>query len=69
MDIQVKADDPENDVLTYAYKISAGKIVGVGSNVIWDLSEAAPGEYSITAGTDDGCGICGKYVTKSIIIR
>ncbi|MBO0160433.1 hypothetical protein, partial [Vibrio parahaemolyticus] len=35
--------DPENDVLTYNYTVSGGRIVGSGSNVTWDLSGLQPG--------------------------
>ena len=40
-----------------------------GSRVLWDLDGAYPGTYTITAGVDDGCGICGKTITKSVTIR
>jgi hypothetical protein len=33
----------------FVYAVSAGKIIGSGANVIWDLSGARPGEYTITA--------------------
>jgi hypothetical protein len=62
------AVDPENDVLTYNYKISGGKIVGRGARVMWDLTEVPSGNYTITAAVDDGCGICGKYITKSVTV-
>lgn len=63
------AVDPENDVLTYNYTISAGKIIGTGANVIWDLSGVKAGTYTITVGVDDSCGICGATVTKTVIIK
>ncbi len=68
IDVSVTAADPENDVLTYNYTVTAGKIVGLGANIKWDLSGAAPGTYEITVGADDGCGICGKTVTKTVTI-
>ena len=58
-----------DDVITYQYIVSAGKIVGSGPKVIWDLSGVQPGNYTITAGVDDGCGICGKTVTRTVTIR
>ncbi len=61
--------DPENDVLTYIYKVSGGKIIGQGANVIWDLSGVKAGTYTITAGVDDGCGVCSKTVTKTVVIK
>lgn len=66
--VATKAVDAENDVITYTYTVTAGKIVGRGANVKWDLSNVAPGTYTITAGVDDGCGNCGKTVTRSVTI-
>jgi photosystem II stability/assembly factor-like uncharacterized protein len=34
----------------YLYAITAGRIIGDGPNVEWDLSGVKPGKYSITAG-------------------
>ncbi len=62
------ATDPENDVLTYEYTVSGGRIVGQGSNVNWDLSGVRPGTYTITAGVNDGCGICGQTKTQTITV-
>ncbi len=69
--IKVKtiAADPENDVLTYSYTVSGGKIIGKGAECIWDLSNVPIGTYTITAGVDDGCGPCGKTVTKSVVVK
>jgi hypothetical protein len=60
--------DP-TDVLTYNYTVSGGKIVGSGANVVWDLSGVKPGSYTITAGVDNGCGVCGATKTVVVIIR
>lgn len=67
--ITVKASDPENDVLTYNYTVSGGRITGQGANVNWDLSGLRAGTYTITAGVDDGCGTCGKTVTETIVVK
>jgi len=56
-------------VLTYNYTVSGGKIIGNGANVIWDLTGVKPGEYIITASVDNGCGGCGKTVTKTVFVR
>jgi hypothetical protein len=66
--VSTVARDPENDVLTYNYTVSGGRIVGTGANVSWDVSGLAPGTYTITAGVDDGCGLCGKTQTQTITI-
>lgn len=67
--VATTAVDPENDVLTYDYSVSAGKIIGQGAKVVWDLSGVKAGTYKITAAVDDGCGICGKWITKTVIVK
>lgn len=58
-----------NDVLTFEYVVSGGKIVGKGKQVIWDLRGVKPGAYTITAGVNDGCGICGATKTDMIVVK
>lgn len=67
--VAVNAVDPENDVLTYEYTVSGGKIIGQGKQVVWDLSDVKPGAYKIEVGANDGCGICGSTMTKTIVVR
>jgi hypothetical protein len=68
VNVATNAEDAENDVLDYYYTISGGRIVGTGSNVTWDLNGVTPGTYTITAKVDDSCGICGKTMTKGVVI-
>jgi hypothetical protein len=67
--VATRASDPENDVLTYNYTVSGGRIIGTGANVQWDMSGVTPGTYTITTGVNDGCGICGKTNTQTITVR
>ncbi len=67
--VATRASDPENDVLTYNYTVSGGRVVGTGANVQWDLSSAQAGTYTIVTGVDDGCGVCGKTDTKTIRVE
>ena len=69
VDVNTTAHDPENDVLTYNYTVSGGRIVGQGAAVKWDLSGAQAGTYTITTGVDDGCGVCGKTDTRTIKVE
>lgn len=69
LDVGTTAVDPENDVLTYNYTVTGGRIIGAGANVKWDLTGVHPGKYTITAGVDDGCGLCGATVTKTVVVR
>ena len=68
VNIATHAEDAENDVLDYYYVISAGHIIGSGSNVQWDLNGVSPGTYAITARVDDSCGVCGKTMTQAVMI-
>ena len=67
--VTTKASDADNDPLVYNYTVSGGRIVGSGANVQWDLGGAQAGTYTITAGVDDGCGICGKTQTKTVTVQ
>jgi hypothetical protein len=67
--VRTSATNPDNDVLTYNYTVSGGRIVGSGANVNWDLSGVRAGTYTITAAVDNGCGFCGKTQTKTITVR
>lgn len=69
VDVTTTATDPENDVLTYNYKVTAGKIRGVGAKVVWDLTGVPAGTHTITAGVDDGCGICGATKTLTVVVK
>ena len=63
--ISVTALNLDNDVLTYNYEVSGGKIVGTGQNVTWNLSDAQPSTYTINACVDNGPG-CLNTITKEV---
>lgn len=52
--------------LLYQYKVSGGEILGRASTIVWNLSKVQAGNYSITVGVDDGCGVCHPTVTKEV---
>ena len=66
--VATHATDPENDVLTYNYTVSGGRVVGTGANVSWDLGGVQPGTYTITSAVDDGCGVCGATKTQTVTV-
>src|SRR3954463_10032276 len=68
VNVATNAEDFENDVLDYSYVVTAGRVVGTGSNVKWDLNGVPPGTYRITARVDDSCGVCGKTITDAVLI-
>ncbi|HQU84139.1 MAG TPA: hypothetical protein PKY59_13475 [Pyrinomonadaceae bacterium] len=67
--VSTTAVDPENDTLVYNYTVSGGKVNGSGANVSWDLTGVRPGTYTITAGVDDGCGVCGQTKTETVTVK
>ena len=69
INVSTVANDPEDDTLVYHYTVSGGRIVGTGKDVMWDLADVKPGKYTITAGVDDGCGICGETKTKEVVVK
>lgn len=69
IEVSTEAFDAEPQFLQYHYVVSGGKIVGKGAKVTWDLSGVKPGTYKITAGVDDGCGVCGLTQTKEIKVQ
>lgn len=69
INVSTSVRNPNNDVLTHKYIVSAGKIVGDGAEVVWDLKGVKAGSYTITAGVDDGCAFCGQTKTKTVVIK
>jgi len=67
--VSTTATDPEGGVLTYQYSVTAGRVIGKGPKVFWDLTGVASGTYTITAAVDDGCGFCGITMTKTFTIK
>jgi photosystem II stability/assembly factor-like uncharacterized protein len=66
---------PEASSFEYAYTVSAGKIIGDGAHVEWDLSNVPPGKHFITAGINMpylrcmAWGALGKTQTQEILIK
>jgi hypothetical protein len=69
VDVTAAAHDADNDVLVFEYTVTAGRIIGRGSKVKWDLSGVEPGTHTITANADDGCGLCGKAKSAAVTIE
>jgi photosystem II stability/assembly factor-like uncharacterized protein len=70
--VNAPAGDSEHK---YVYTVTAGKIVGDGPNVQWDLSGVQAGTYTITAGISEPSPggtewrVFGRTVTKTLVIR
>lgn len=67
--VSAKTSANDNNDFTYYYTVSTGKIIGSGSEVIWDLSKIPPGRYSITVGVGKDNIIGGKTLTKYITVE
>jgi outer membrane protein OmpA-like peptidoglycan-associated protein len=51
--IRATAVDPEDDVLTYAWNASGGKVSGNNDTATFDATNVAPGKYTVTATVKD----------------
>ncbi len=70
IEVKTVAVDREDIEEKYVYTVSAGKIIGEGANVEWDLSDVKPGSYTITAGISIPVwGVLGQTQTKMVIIK
>ena len=73
--VEITAVNREDIEQKYVYTVSAGKIIGEGANVEWDLSDVKPGSYTITAGISEpafdgnGWAVYGKTQTKVVVIK
>ena len=67
--IEIRTSSPGGDDLKYVYTVSAGKIIGDGATVIWDLTGAPPGTYTITAGIEFDAGAFGRQMWGRTITK
>ncbi len=70
------AIDPEDEEIKYEYSVSAGKVIGEGADIEWDLSDVQPGTYSVTAGISqpsifgkNGWAVFGMTQTRKVIVK
>ena len=61
--VWTSAYDPNNKPLRYNYEVSAGKITGEGTTVVWDLSGVKAGTYRIMVRIDSGAGFINSQPT------
>lgn len=67
--IYTTVQNSKNEDLSYNFTVSGGKVTSQGPKVWWDLSGVKAGTYTITAAVDDGCGFCGKTITKTVVVK
>ena len=66
--LTASASDPDGDTLLYTWTATAGRIVGDGPNVTWDLTGVQPGTYTANVEVDDGCG-CVAFTSTSVTVE
>jgi hypothetical protein len=64
--VTTQISETDGKDLSYHYFASGGKIIGQGRNIVWDLSWAKPGNYTITVAVSKDFVILGKTLTKTI---
>lgn len=69
VDLTVEAADGDNDTLRYTWTVTAGKPLGEGRKIIWDLSGAEPGTYTATVEITDGNKHTASSSTTVIIAK
>jgi hypothetical protein len=74
--LSARASSPDGKPLRYRpWRVSEGRIVGTGENVVWDLSGVGPGTY--TAGVEvesegrraDGNPECESFSTVAVVVQ
>lgn len=63
--LTTNASDPDGDPLILVYTATAGRILGEGPVVQWDLTGVEPGKYSATVEVNDGYG-CINWQTVEV---
>jgi hypothetical protein len=65
VEVKNSATKPSSE---FYYVVSAGKIIGQGSSVVWDLTDTAPGKYTLTVGIGEDDVIFGKTISKTLTL-
>lgn len=67
--VKPSVNNPKKIPLTYQYKVSGGKIIGQGEEVLWDLKGVRPGTYTMTATIDDGRGLINQTKSETVEVK
>ena len=63
---------PDGNPLRYIWNVSSGRIEGDGTDVIWDLTDAAPGVHTATVTLESGPSgdpLCTAFNSTKVIVR
>ena len=65
--LRVVAYDPDNDVLSYRYDVTGGKIFGEGASVVWSLKDVPDGTFQATVFVHDKKGGSSTTVLSIVV--
>lgn len=67
--VKISVVNSRSDELLYQYTVSGGRIIGKGTNVMWDLSGVSEGVYTITVGVAEGSEMAAKTQTETVHVK
>ncbi|HUS10020.1 MAG TPA: carboxypeptidase regulatory-like domain-containing protein [Pyrinomonadaceae bacterium] len=69
VDLTVNANDPDNDTFLYTWSVTAGRLIGDGRGVTWDLSTVNAGTYTAIVQVNDLNGFTVKSATTISVME
>lgn len=68
--LNANANSPDGNPIRYRWSTPAGRIVGDGAAVVWDLSGLAPGYYKAIVDIDTGSGeaACQAFASTTVLV-
>lgn len=63
---------PDGNPLRYRWNVSGGRLDGDGTDVVWDLTNAAPGVYTATVTLETGPSgdpLCTAFTSTRVVVR
>ena len=70
--LRANANSPDGNPLRYRWTVTGGQVVGSGTEVIWDLTDARPGTYRARIDVESGPSgdpLCQAFTELPIIVR
>ncbi len=70
--LRARGVSPEGKPLRYKWNVSGGRLEGEGTDVVWDLSDAAPGVYNAAVTVESGPvdnPLCTAFTSTKVVVR
>jgi hypothetical protein len=74
--VRLKAEgrSPDGNPLRYRWEVSGGRLEGEGPEVVWDLTGAQPGVYTVKATVESGPAgnpdpLCTAFTSTRVVVR